>query len=89
MSMGCNVGEFLFCDFWHELIFLTGPICIILAFGKPCHCGRELITSPLIGVQIDNADFSCPFWFSPGATSLIRRILDPNPETVSTKSFLI
>lgn len=34
-------------------------------------------------LQISNAEFSCPSWFSPGAMRLIRRILDPNPMTVS------
>ncbi|KAF3531135.1 hypothetical protein DY000_02038179 [Brassica cretica] len=32
-------------------------------------------------LQIDNADFSCPSYFALGAKALIRRILDPNPET--------
>ncbi|XP_009607229.1 CBL-interacting serine/threonine-protein kinase 24 isoform X1 [Nicotiana tomentosiformis] len=31
--------------------------------------------------KINAAEFSCPFWFSPGATSLIRKIIDPNPRT--------
>ncbi|XP_042494598.1 CBL-interacting serine/threonine-protein kinase 8-like isoform X2 [Macadamia integrifolia] len=31
--------------------------------------------------KIEQADFSCPSWFSVGANSLIQRILDPNPET--------
>uniref|UniRef100_A0A6V7QVE3 non-specific serine/threonine protein kinase n=1 Tax=Ananas comosus var. bracteatus TaxID=296719 RepID=A0A6V7QVE3_ANACO len=31
--------------------------------------------------KIERAEFSCPSWFSVGAKSLIRRILDPNPET--------
>lgn len=34
-------------------------------------------------LQIDNAEFTCPSYFSLGAKALIRRILDPNPETVS------
>jgi hypothetical protein len=34
--------------------------------------------------KITAAHFSCPDWFSPGAKSLIQRILDPNPNTVST-----
>ena len=33
--------------------------------------------------KITAAQYSCPYWFSPGATSLIRRIIDPNPRTVS------
>lgn len=36
---------------------------------------------PTLYKKIDTADFSCPFWFSPAATSLINKILDPNPET--------
>jgi len=31
--------------------------------------------------KINEADFSCPTWFSPGAKSLISRILDPDPQT--------
>ncbi|XP_061992217.1 CBL-interacting serine/threonine-protein kinase 24-like [Rosa rugosa] len=31
--------------------------------------------------KINAAQFSCPFWFSPGANSLIHKILDPNPKT--------
>lgn len=31
--------------------------------------------------KINAAQFSCPFWFSPAAASLIHKILDPNPET--------
>ncbi|TYI21373.1 hypothetical protein ES332_A06G034000v1 [Gossypium tomentosum] len=31
--------------------------------------------------KIERADFSCPSWFPVGAKSLIRRILDPNPQT--------
>lgn len=34
-------------------------------------------------LQIENAEFSCPSWFPVGAKSLIHKILDPNPETVS------
>ncbi|KAL2533098.1 CBL-interacting serine/threonine-protein kinase 24 [Abeliophyllum distichum] len=31
--------------------------------------------------KINAAEFSCPFWFSPAAMSLLHKILDPNPET--------
>ncbi|CAO2822647.1 unnamed protein product [Amaranthus hypochondriacus] len=31
--------------------------------------------------KINSAAFSCPFWFSPDAKSLIERLLDPNPKT--------
>lgn len=34
--------------------------------------------------QIGNAEFSFPSWFSAGAKALIKRILDPNPQTVSS-----
>jgi len=34
-------------------------------------------------LQISNAEFSCPSWFSAGAKRLIRRILNPNPTMVS------
>ncbi|KAJ6818550.1 CBL-interacting protein kinase 32-like isoform X2 [Iris pallida] len=39
--------------------------------------------SNLMGLyeKISNAEFSCPSWFSSGATRLITRILDPNPLT--------
>lgn len=37
--------------------------------------------------QISKAEFMYPSYFSPGATKLIKRILDPNPLTVSSKPF--
>jgi len=36
---------------------------------------------PRLYEKITAAQYSCPYWFSPGATSLIRRIIDPNPRT--------
>ncbi|KAH7567612.1 hypothetical protein JRO89_XS07G0104200 [Xanthoceras sorbifolium] len=36
--------------------------------------------------DVEKAEFSCPSWFPVGAKSLIDRILDPNPETVSLRS---
>ncbi|CAA6667538.1 unnamed protein product [Spirodela intermedia] len=36
---------------------------------------------PTLYNKIGKAEFSFPSWFSVGAKSLIRRILDPNPET--------
>ena len=38
-------------------------------------------------LQINSAAFSCPFWFSPDAKSLIERLLDPNPKTVSIQLY--
>jgi serine/threonine protein kinase len=43
---------------------------------------------PTLYDKITAGQFSCPYWFSPGATSLIHRILDPNPKTVSTHTRL-
>ncbi|OEL30518.1 CBL-interacting protein kinase 24 [Dichanthelium oligosanthes] len=36
---------------------------------------------PSLYEKITAAQYSCPYWFSPGAKSLIQRILDPNPRT--------
>ncbi|KAL2553643.1 CBL-interacting serine/threonine-protein kinase 24 [Forsythia ovata] len=36
---------------------------------------------PTLYNKINAAEFSCPFWFSPAAMSLLHKILDPNPET--------
>jgi hypothetical protein len=38
--------------------------------------------------QIESAQYSFPPWFSGGAKSLIRRILDPHPDTVSLDQHL-
>ncbi|KDO86586.1 hypothetical protein CISIN_1g012228mg [Citrus sinensis] len=40
-------------------------------------------------LQICRADFSCPSWFSSGAKKLIKRILDPNPDTRMTISQML
>lgn len=53
-------------------------------FLKKCH--DSLIgnfANVLVIVQINAAEFSCPYWFSPGAKSIIHKILDPNHRTVS------
>ncbi|KAJ6825624.1 CBL-interacting protein kinase 32-like isoform X2 [Iris pallida] len=39
--------------------------------------------------KISNAEFSCPSWFSSGATRLIKRILNPNPLTRITISGIL
>ncbi|GLT26207.1 hypothetical protein SLA2020_012890 [Shorea laevis] len=36
---------------------------------------------PTLYKKINAAEYSCPIWFSPGARSLIQKILDPNPQT--------
>uniref|UniRef100_A0A803LH99 non-specific serine/threonine protein kinase n=1 Tax=Chenopodium quinoa TaxID=63459 RepID=A0A803LH99_CHEQI len=35
----------------------------------------------ILSVTINSATFTCPFWFSLGAKSLIEKMLDPNPNT--------
>lgn len=36
---------------------------------------------PTLYQKINLAEFSCPYWFSPGCTALLHRILDSNPDT--------
>jgi hypothetical protein len=40
-------------------------------------------------VQIHQADFTCPPWFSPAACRFILQILDPNPKTLSVHAVQI
>lgn len=42
----------------------------------------------MLSLQIAKANVSCPPWFSSGARNLIKRILDPNPQTVSSDLLL-
>ena len=48
----------------------------------------KLVVTRLLpfSLQIARANVSCPPWFSTGARNLIKRILDPNPHTVSACS---
>jgi len=52
---------------------------------------KLLMSKPEHVFQIGKAQFTCPSWFSSEAKKLLKRILDPNPLTVSSelKSFLI
>ena len=34
-------------------------------------------------LQIFKSEFNCPVWLSAGTGNLVKRILDPNPKTVS------
>ncbi|KAL0427175.1 UNVERIFIED_CONTAM: CBL-interacting serine/threonine-protein kinase [Sesamum latifolium] len=55
--------------------------CVILFVLMAGYLPFEEIDLPSLYNKINAAQFSCPFWFSPAATSLIHKILDPNPET--------
>ncbi|KAF7840242.1 lysine ketoglutarate reductase trans-splicing-like protein [Senna tora] len=43
---------------------------------------RDLEESFQSGLNINAAEFTCPFWISVGAKTLIHKILDPNPKTI-------
>ncbi|XP_048337577.2 CBL-interacting serine/threonine-protein kinase 24 isoform X1 [Ziziphus jujuba] len=59
-------------------VWSCGVILYVLMAG---YLPFEEIDLPSLYKKINAAQFSCPFWFSPGAKSLIHKILDPNPET--------
>lgn len=62
-----------------ELSLIFGPVgSYFMYYWRVIFLLTNLI-SPLYIVE--SAEFSCPSWFPVGAKSLIRRILDPNPET--------
>ncbi|KAH6806663.1 Protein kinase superfamily protein [Perilla frutescens var. frutescens] len=58
-------------------IWSCGVILYVLMAGYLPFEGTDL---PSLYNKINAAQFSCPYWFSLGATSLIHKILDPNPE---------
>ncbi|KAL6585796.1 Son of sevenless 2 [Orobanche minor] len=59
-------------------IWSCGVILYVLMAGYLPFDETDL---PSLYNKINAAQFSCPFWFSPAAASLIHKILDPNPET--------
>ncbi|KAL5716261.1 hypothetical protein ACHQM5_017978 [Ranunculus cassubicifolius] len=48
-------------------------------------CGTTNYVAP----EICKADFTCPAWFSANARKLVKRILDPNPTSVCSVSYLL
>ncbi|KAK9029691.1 hypothetical protein V6N11_026797 [Hibiscus sabdariffa] len=54
---------------------------VVLFFMMAGHLPFYEIDLPTLYRKISAAQFSCPFWFSPGAKSLIQKILNPNPKT--------
>lgn len=84
-KVSCHDRIILFTSLCQTLSrsFSVNLTCCVLVSDL---CTIFLIRFPFLStfcLQIDNADFSCPSYFALGAKALIRRILDPNPETVS------
>ncbi|KAL9223982.1 hypothetical protein vseg_000060 [Gypsophila vaccaria] len=59
-------------------IWSCGVILFVLIAG---YLPFEETDLPSLYRKINSATFSCPFWFSRDAKSLIDKILDPNPKT--------
>ncbi|XP_052198464.1 CBL-interacting serine/threonine-protein kinase 24-like [Diospyros lotus] len=71
--LGCRGYDGATADIWS-----CGVIIYVLMAGYLPFNETDL---PTLYKKINAAEFTCPFWFSPGAKSLIEKILDPNPET--------
>ncbi|KAJ4708252.1 Non-specific serine/threonine protein kinase [Melia azedarach] len=59
-------------------VWSCGVILFVLMAG---YLPFEETDLPTLYKKINAAEFACPFWFSPGAKSLIHKILDLNPKT--------
>lgn len=59
-------------------IWSCGVILFVIMAGYLPFDGPDL---PSLYKKINAAEFSCPYWFSPGAKSIIHKILDPNHRT--------
>ncbi|XP_022144943.1 CBL-interacting serine/threonine-protein kinase 24 isoform X2 [Momordica charantia] len=57
-------------------IWSCGVILFVLMAGYLPFSETDL---PTLYKKINAAEYSCPYWFSSGAKSLIQKILDPNP----------
>lgn len=71
--LGSNGYDGSAADIWS-----CGVILYVLMAGYLPFEENDL---PSLYEKITAAQYSCPYWFSPGAKSLIQRILDPNPRT--------
>ncbi|VFQ77196.1 unnamed protein product [Cuscuta campestris] len=58
-------------------VWSCGVILYFLMAGYLPFEGVDLLT---LHQKINAAEYVCPSWFTPGAISLIQKILDPNPE---------
>ncbi|CAK7345486.1 unnamed protein product [Dovyalis caffra] len=59
-------------------VWSCGVILFVLMAG---YLPFQEIDLPTLYRKINAAEYSCPYWFSPGAKALIDKILDPNPKT--------
>ncbi|XP_065848597.1 CBL-interacting serine/threonine-protein kinase 24-like [Euphorbia lathyris] len=59
-------------------VWSCGVILYVLMAG---YLPFDEIDLPTLYKKINAAEYTCPFWFSPGAKALIDKILDPNPRT--------
>ncbi|XP_022756487.1 CBL-interacting serine/threonine-protein kinase 24-like isoform X2 [Durio zibethinus] len=66
-------------------VWSCGVILFVIMAG---YLPFDEIDLPTLYKKINDAQFSCPFWFSSGPKSLIQKILDPNPITVSIFNLL-
>nr|VDC75012.1 unnamed protein product [Brassica rapa] len=77
-------GNLKISDFGLSALPEQGVTILKTTCGTPNYVAPEVLSHKGYNgavADIDNADFSCPSYFALGAKALIRRILDPNPET--------
>lgn len=72
---GWNFLNFLLIAYAWATVYTGSVIYLNLLWPATTHL--------LANAQVSAAEFSYPFWFPSGAKSLLDKILDPNPETVS------